>query len=50
LHRETEQALAIILFTGEFRVGTYEADEFYYREWKLVQPKQKPVRARKRVP
>lgn len=35
LHREMENALQIILVTGSFKPGNYEADE-YSSNWRLV--------------
>lgn len=45
IHREMENALQIILFTGSFKPGKYEADE-YSSNWKLV-PAPNGWRARK---
>ena len=35
IHMETETALQIILFTGEFRPGLYRSED-YRRDWKRV--------------
>jgi len=37
LHCETETALQIILMTGRFEPGTYQADD-YSRNWRKVEP------------
>jgi hypothetical protein len=37
LHQETRTALQIILATGEFKTGLYEASD-YGRDWKFVSP------------
>lgn len=34
LHRETETVLQIVLISGKFEAGTYEADE-YHNNWEL---------------
>ncbi len=37
LHRETEIAFVIVLATGSFEPGTYQADD-YSRNWRKVKP------------
>lgn len=36
LHRETQRALQIILTTGKFEIGIYEADD-YKNDWEKVE-------------
>lgn len=37
LHREMETALQIILATGSFKPGLYEADKYDALSWKLIE-------------
>jgi len=41
LHKETETALQIVLATGKFEAGNYEADE-YLDNWTVASPSKKP--------
>jgi hypothetical protein len=38
LHCEMDTVLQIVLFTGKFKAGTYECEE-YWTDWKLVKGK-----------